>query len=118
MWNLIINKCTLITWSTHSPLFVQFWSADVSTDYQGYISDLWTCCTENIIVIHPSDVILYLFQLLTTWNGVVRKRKYLRNIGYAPKKMAASLVGRVGRALKELENVIALAFGKQFPPRK
>lgn len=42
----------------------------------------------------------------------------MRNIGYAPKKMAASLVGRVGRALKELENVIALAFGKQFPPRK
>lgn len=72
----------------------------------------------NIIVIHPSDVILYLFQLLTTWNGVVRKRKYLRNIGYASKKMAASLVGRMGRALKELENIIALAFGKQFPPRK
>jgi len=42
----------------------------------------------------------------------------LRNIGYAPNKMAASLVWRMGRALKELENVIALAFGKQFPPRK
>jgi len=32
--------------------------------------------------------------------------------------MAASLVCRVGRALKELENIIAFAFGKQFPPRK
>lgn len=72
----------------------------------------------NILVIHPSDVILSLFQLQTTWNGVVCKRKYLRNIGYAPKKMAASIVWRVGRALKELENIIALAFAKQFPPRK
>jgi hypothetical protein len=66
---------------------------------------------------YPSNVILYLFQL-TTWNGVIRKRKYLRKIGYAPKKMAASLCWRVGQALKALENIIALAFGKQFPPRK
>jgi hypothetical protein len=79
--------------------------------------DLWIYCAENILVIHPSDVILYLFQLQMTWNGVVRKRKYSRNIGYAPKKMAASLGWRVVRALKELENIIALAFGKQFPPR-
>jgi hypothetical protein len=61
---------------------------------------------------------LFLFQLQTTWNGVVHKRKYLRNIGYAPKKMAAGLCLRVERALKALDNIIALAFGKQFPPRK
>ena len=42
----------------------------------------------------------------------------MRNIGYARKKMAAGFRSRVVRAVKELESIIALAFGKQFPPRK
>jgi hypothetical protein len=61
---------------------------------------------------------LYLFQLQTAWNGVVRKGKYLRKIGNTPRKMATSWCSRVGQALNALENIIALAFGKQFTPRK
>lgn len=36
----------------------------------------------------------------------------------AQKKMAALVVIRVGRILKQIENIFALAFGRQFPPRK
>jgi hypothetical protein len=32
--------------------------------------------------------------------------------------MAAAMVKSVGRFLKEIENIFALAFGRQYPPRK
>jgi hypothetical protein len=34
------------------------------------------------------------------------------------RKMAGAVVKCVGQALKKIENVFALAFGQQFPPRK